>query len=109
MDGFSGAVHARHGWRLLSTLIEDDVRARVAVNELPDDGNVADRDVTEKARSICRGSHYSELLVRDVNGLAGRLCRLLPNQLVAGDEPSQARHDDGAPCVSGCTGARARG
>ncbi|MEI9900639.1 MAG: hypothetical protein WDN31_11545 [Hyphomicrobium sp.] len=35
-------------------------------------------------------------LVRHVDGIAGRLRRRLSHELVAGGEPSQARHDDGA-------------
>src|SRR5262249_27640049 len=52
LDGFSGAVHARHGWRLLSPRIEKYIRTRVAVDEFPDDGNVADRDDPEEIRTI---------------------------------------------------------
>ena len=44
-----------------------------------------------------RQSPDAELLVRDVHGPAGRLHRRLPDELVAGGQPSQARHDDGTP------------
>ena len=41
-----------------------------------------------------------ELLVRDVDGAAGRFHHRLPDELVAGGEPSQARHDDRAPATA---------
>ena len=77
--------------------------------KFPDDGNAADRNDAEEVRRICRRSCDSELLVRDVNGATGWFHRLLPDKLVAGGEPSQARHDDGAPCELGCTRTRSCG
>jgi hypothetical protein len=72
--------------------------AGVTIDEFPDDRNVGDSDDTEEVCSIRRGSHDAELLVRDVNGAAGRFYRILPDELVVGCEPSQAWHDDRAPC-----------
>ena len=50
----------------------------------------------------------AEFLVRDVDVAARRLHHRLPDELVAGGEPSQARHDDRAPCDRGCRHAGAR-
>jgi hypothetical protein len=105
---FSGVVHARHGRRLLFPLIEDYVRTRVAVDEFPDDRNVANRDDPEEAHSNRWESYDSELLVRDVNGVAGRLRRLLSDKLVASGEQSQAWHDDGTSRERGRRRAHSR-
>src|SRR5262245_33502239 len=84
-----------------SRALKNTFDTRVAVDEFPDDGNVADRDCPEDIRSIRRRSHDSELLVRDVHGAIGRVRHFLPDILVAGGEPSQAWHDDRAPCERG--------
>src|SRR5436190_689205 len=50
----------------------------------------------------------AELLVRDVDGAAGRLHHRLSDELVAGGAPSQARHDNGAAGGRRCTGSCSR-
>ena len=51
-----------------------------------------------KARNSGRErSDHAQLLVRDVDGTAGRIHRGLSHELVAGGLPFEARHDDGAP------------
>src|SRR5215469_16872832 len=77
-------------------------------DEPADGGNGADGDGAEGAHRHCGRSADAEFLVRHVDGAAGRLHRRLSDELVAGGQPSQARHDDDAPGGRGCRRTRSR-
>jgi hypothetical protein len=57
-------------------------------------GNGPDSDGAEGAHRHRGRSDDAEFLVRHVDGAPGRLHRRLSDELVAGGQPSQARHDD---------------
>ena len=89
--------------------LEEHVHVRAAVDESPDGGHDADHDDPQAVRPGRGQSADAEFLVRDVDVAARRFHHRLPDELVAGGEPSQARHDDRAPRDRGCRHARARG
>ncbi len=80
----------------VQSFADQHVRARAAVDEPADGGDDTDDDGAENAHCICRRSTRAELLVCDVDGVAGGLCFCLSDQLVAGRVPPEARHDDSA-------------
>src|SRR6188472_3419114 len=103
---FQGAVHARHGRRLISARTDQHLHVGTAVDESSDGGNGAHGDGAEGAYSVSVRSNDTELLVRDVHRTSGRLYLRLSHELVAGGASFEARHDDGASAERGCDGRR---
>ena len=97
LDGVPGVVHARHVRRLLPPLDRPHLHPGTAVYELADGRHGAHDDDPADAARERRRSDNSGVLVRHVDGTAGRLHRHLSDELVAGTLQSEARHDDGAP------------
>src|SRR3984893_9427796 len=96
LDGVPGVVHARHVRRLLPPLDRPHLHPGTAVYELADGRHGAHDDDPADAARERRRSDNSGVLVRHVDGTAGRLHRRLSDELVAGTLQSEARHDDGA-------------
>jgi hypothetical protein len=92
------------GWTIFQALFMRDsararqhIRARAPVDELSDGRHGADRDDAQDHHHIGERSGNAAILVRDVDGAPCRLHHRLPDELVAGRQSSQARHDDRAP------------
>src|SRR5262245_26015596 len=73
LDDFPGAVHARHGGRLISARAQQHIHLGTALHEPVDGRNGANRDGAEVPHRVRRRSDDAILLVRDVDGPARRL------------------------------------